>query len=453
MEDTIAAISTPLGQGGIAIIRMSGTKAVSIADKLFRSRDGLASNFPTHTIHHGRIVKDGGVLDEVLLSVMRAPQTYTGEDTIEINCHGGVVNARLVLGVCLEQGARLAEAGEFTKRAFLNGKMDLAQAESVMDLISAQTDLSHAGAINVHTGKFTKRIQEIEDQLLTIIAHLEAHIDFPDEDITPHTRTVIQKQLDDVVQVLDNLAASSREGKILRSGVRVAIVGRPNAGKSSLLNALLREERAIVTPHPGTTRDTLEETADIRGMPIHFTDTAGIRSRHGHIESKGIERTHKALAECDICIYILDGSRPYSVEEKNVHNAIKPQKTICIINKADLRRKLILPADFPYQDPIAISSITGFGLESLKDRIEHKVWNGKAPDSINCFILNERHTSAITGAKKHLIEARTLLSNELSIEICAQSVKLGLDAIGDVTGKKATEDILDRIFSSFCIGK
>src|ERR1035437_1841790 len=311
MEDTIAAISTPIGEGGIAIIRVSGPRAFELADLIFHSLRGKPSEFPSHTIHFGTVGTNGDVIDQVMLSVMRDPRTYTKEDTIEINCHGGLLTARKLLSLCLQNGLRLAEPGEFTKRAFLNGRLDLAQAEAVMDLIQARTERAHAVAVHELRGHFSKKVEDARQLLLTIIAHIEAHIDFPEEGISPDTRESLLRDTRSVLNFLESLLATAREGKILRDGIIVTIVGRPNVGKSSLLNALLGEDRSIVTPIPGTTRDTIEALANIKGIPFLFTDTAGMRRARGRVEAAGIQRTEDAIQRSEIILHVVDASRPF----------------------------------------------------------------------------------------------------------------------------------------------
>src|SRR5271154_3764049 len=274
MDDTIAAISTPIGEGGIAIIRVSGPCAFDVAERIFHARRGRVSEFPTHTLHFGTIGTNGHCIDQVMLAVMRAPRTYTKEDTVEINCHGGVLTARKVLALCLQSGARLAEPGEFTKRAFLNGRLDLTQAEAVMDLIRAKSDRAHTAAIHELEGHLSKKIDEAREKLIAILAHIEAHIDFPEEDIAPETKETLLRDTEAVSGFICSLLATAREGKILRHGISVAIVGRPNVGKSSLMNALIGSDRSIVTAVPGTTRDTIEENASISGIPFRLTHTA-----------------------------------------------------------------------------------------------------------------------------------------------------------------------------------
>src|SRR5947207_9589947 len=312
-EDTIAAIATPLGEGGLAVIRLSGPHALAVADKSFvpvGTHSLKPSAAPTHTVHYGKITRQGRTVDEVVLAVMRAPRTFTREDVVEITCHGGILAAKLVLDTVLENGARLAEPGEFTKRAFLNGRIDLTQAEAVGDLIHARTELSLAAANEQLAGKLSQRINQLRDELMKTLAHIEAHIDFPDEDIAPDTKNQLLSRLERGLEFMDELLRTANEGQILRRGIRTAIIGRPNVGKSSLLNQLLGHDRAIVSPIAGTTRDTIEETANIRGLPVVFVDTAGLREARDEIESEGIRRSHQSLQQAEFILHVFDISEP-----------------------------------------------------------------------------------------------------------------------------------------------
>jgi tRNA modification GTPase len=318
LEDTIAAIATPLGEGGLAVIRISGGRAVAVADACFAAADGRKkpSTMATHTVCYGRIVRESRVIDEVLLTVMRAPRTFTREDVVEISGHGGIVAAKAVLDAVLAGGARLAEPGEFTKRAFLNGRLDLAQAEAVADVIRAQTDLALMAAAEQLAGKLSRKIGELRDGLMMALAHIEAHIDFPEEDIAPDTCDALIGRLNEVLGRMNELLRTADEGRILRRGIRAVIVGRPNVGKSSLLNQLVGHERAIVSPIPGTTRDTVEETANVRGIPVVFVDTAGLRDAGDTIEQEGIRRSHESADRADLILQVLDGSEPLTAEDR-----------------------------------------------------------------------------------------------------------------------------------------
>src|SRR5476651_330297 len=346
LDDTITAIATPLGEGGLAVVRISGAEALAIADKVFLpvGKNSLKpSVVPTHTIHYGKIVRHGETLDEVLLSVLRAPRTFTRENTVEISCHGGILPTKLVLDTILENGARLAEPGEFTRRAFLNGRIDLAQAEAVADLIHSRTELALVAANEQLAGKLSQRINALRDDLMKTLAHVEAHIDFPDEDISPDTKAQLLKRLENGIAFMDELLRTANEGQILRRGIRAAIVGRPNAGKSSLLNQLLGHDRAIVSPIAGTTRDTIEETANIRGLPVVFIDTAGLREARDEIEAEGIRRSRESLAKAELILHVLDASEPLTGADEIYLKEFSGKKRILVRNKTDLPEKLNLP--------------------------------------------------------------------------------------------------------------
>jgi tRNA modification GTPase len=350
LDDTIAAIATPLGEGGLAVIRISGPQALTVVEHCFIP-EGKAgpkiSAAPTHTLHFGQIIRKGQTVDEVLVAVMRAPRTFTREDIVEITCHGGLLPAKLVLDTVLESGARLAGPGEFTRRAFLNGRIDLAQAEAVADLIHSRTELSLRAANEQLAGKLSQRINRLRDDMLKTLAHVEAHIDFPDEDIAPETKDQLVARLQRGLIFMEELLRTATEGQILRRGIRAAIVGRPNAGKSSLLNQLLGHDRAIVSAIPGTTRDTIEETANIRGLPIVFIDTAGLREARDEIEVEGIRRSRQSLDRAEFILHVLDNSEPLTEADTRYLTEFAGKKRILVLNKVDLPRRLVLsPASF-----------------------------------------------------------------------------------------------------------
>ena len=453
MEDTIAAISTPIGEGGIAIIRVSGLRAFDVADRVFHSRRGRPSDFPSHTLHFGTVDSNGDVIDQVMLAVMRAPRTYTKEDTVEINCHGGVLTARKVLTLCLQSGARLAEPGEFTKRAFLNGRLDLTQAEAVMDLIRAKSDRAHAAAIHELEGHLSAKINQAQDRLLTVLAHIEAHIDFPDEDLGPEVRDDLVRSTGEILSFLQSLLATAREGKILRDGVSVAIVGRPNVGKSSLLNALLGKDRSIVTPTPGTTRDTIEESASIRGVPFRFTDTAGIRRTRGTAEQLGVNRSHKALADSEIVLHVCDASRPLTAGDYEIMRTCRNRNAILVLNKADLPQRLHLPVTITDHECVLVSALRGDGLDILRTKLVDLAYSGTVGIADVDVAINARHTASLETAYKYLTGACHMLKTIEPLEIVSQHLRKSLDCMGEIVGKTSTDDILDRIFSAFCIGK
>ena len=452
-DDTIAAVATPLGEGGLAVVRISGAEAFVVADKIFQpsGKSSLKpSAAPTHTVHYGKIVRHGETVDEVLLSVLRAPRTFTREDTIEISCHGGILPAKLVLDTILENGARLAEPGEFTRRAFLNGRLDLAQAEAVADLIHSRTELALAAANEQLAGKLSQRINELRDEMMKTLAHVEAHIDFPDEDIAPETRAQLIKRLEDGVAFMDELLRTANEGQILRRGIRAAIVGRPNAGKSSLLNQLLGHDRAIVSPIAGTTRDTIEETANIRGLPVVFIDTAGLREGRDEIEVEGIRRSRESLAKAELILHVLDASEPLTNADEIYLAEFATKKRILVRNKTDLPVKLELPNDSRLVD---VSCLSGQGMEALKDAIKNLVWAGKIEAGMLQVMINSRHQEALSRSRTATLTTIEALRANESLELVALDLRIAVNAVGEIVGKTTTEDLLDSIFSQFCLGK
>ena len=474
--ETIAAIATPLGEGGLAVIRLSGEKAFAIADQCFlpvgkSSRPPSAAG--THTVQYGKIVRakpafsslapSGGegrgegaleVVDEVLLAVFRAPRTFTREDTVEISCHGGLLPAKLVLDTVLKHGARLAEPGEFTKRAFLNGRIDLAQAEAVADLIHSRTELALAAANEQLAGKLSHRINQLRDDLMLTLAHVEAHIDFPDEDIAPDTKENLLRRLEDGIVFMDELLRTADEGQILRRGIRAAIVGRPNAGKSSLLNQLLGRDRAIVSPIAGTTRDTIEETANIRGLPVVFIDTAGLREARDEIEIEGIRRSRESLAQAELILHVLDASEPLTAADEDYFQEFAGKKTILVRNKIDLLPKLAASRITDHAAPLVdVSCASGQGIEALKDAIKNLVWAGEIKAEMLQVAISSRHQDALNRARLATREATEALRANATLELVAMDLRIGANAVGEIVGKTTTEDLLDSIFSAFCIGK
>jgi len=454
---TIAAIATPLGEGGIAIIRISGPDAFNVAEKIFRPSGAQPlrlSIAPSHTVHYGHIVRDSQPVDEVLVTVLRAPRTFTREHTVEISCHGGVLITRLVLNAALAAGARLAEPGEFTQRAFIHGRIDLAQAEAVADLIHSRTELAARVAHDQLAGKLSQRIQKLRDDLMHTLAHIEAHIDFPDEDISPDTRSTLTQRIEAGLHLIEELLQTAREGQILRRGIRAAIIGRPNVGKSSLLNQLLGHDRAIVSPVAGTTRDTIEETANVRGIPVVFIDTAGLRNAEDAVEEEGIRRSHAALDRAELILHVLDASAPMTPQDMDLLRQLNERPRIVVLNKSDLPRALDV------SEPLALSSsvvelscASGAGLEVLKDAIQKIVWKGvNSPENLQVTI-NARHQEILRRAREATWSTLNALRTDLPLELVAIDLRMAADAVGEVVGKTTTEDLLDSIFSQFCLGK
>jgi len=468
-DDTIAAIATPLGEGGLAVVRVSGTQALAVADKCFLAtgKNSLKpSAAPTHTIQFGKIIRGGKMIDEVLLAVLRAPRTFTREDTVEISCHGGILPAKLVLDTLLENGARLAEPGEFTRRAFLNGRIDLAQAEAVADLIHSRTELALAAANEQLAGKLSQRINRLRDDLMHTLAHVEAHIDFPDEDIAPDTKAQLLKRLEDGIAFMDELLRTANEGQILRRGIRAAIVGRPNVGKSSLLNQLLGRDRAIVSPIAGTTRDTIEETANIRGLPVVFIDTAGLREARDEIEQEGIRRSRESLASAEFILHVLDASEPLSEADKKYFGEFAGKERILVRNKIDLPVKLKLPGRAGSPLPadgahgvtrptniVDVCCVSGQGIEALKDAIKELAWSGEIKAEMLQVMINSRHQDALNRTRASTQMTIDALRSDATLELAAMDLRIAVNAVGEIVGKTATEDLLDSIFSQFCIGK
>jgi tRNA modification GTPase len=452
-DDTIAAIATPLGEGGLAVVRISGAHAFEVADKIFLpvGKSSLKPSVATsHTIHFGKIARCGEIVDEVLLAVLRAPRTFTSEDTVEISCHGGILPAKLVLDAILENGARLAEPGEFTRRAFLNGRIDLAQAEAVVDLIHSRTELALAAANEQLAGKLSQRINNLRDDLMKALAHVEAHIDFPDEDISPDTKEVLSQRLENGIAFMDELLRTANEGQILRRGIRAGIVGRPNAGKSSLLNQLLGHDRAIVSPIAGTTRDTIEETANIRGLPVVFIDTAGLREARDEIEVEGIRRSRETLAKAELVLHVLDASEPLTGEDEIYLAEFAAKKRILVRNKSDLPIRLHLPHNSRFID---VSCLNGQGVEELKDEIKKLVWAGEIEAGMLQVMINSRHQEALARAREATLRTLDALRVDATLELVALDLHIAVNAVGEIVGKTATDDLLDSIFSQFCLGK
>ena len=453
-QDTICAVSTPPGAGGIGIIRISGNAAIGIASTVFRPRrDTNLMTAPSHSFHYGHVVDPASneTVDEALVSVMRAPATYTREDVVEINCHGGMMPLWRTLGLLIAAGARQAEPGEFTKRAFLNGRIDLAQAEAVMDIITAKTDLSLRAANEQLLGGLSGEIAALRDRMLSLIAAVEAGIDFPEEDIETGTGHPLADEAGRLLAGVDSLLSGYTYGRILRDGFATAIVGKPNVGKSSLLNALLKQNRAIVNEVPGTTRDVLEEYLNITGVPLKILDTAGIRHSHDIVEQEGVRRSIAAIGSADIVLLVLEGSQPLTSEDQRVMAEVQGRHVLAIINKSDLPRKLEQLREPHVQ--VSVSCRTGEGLDGLKRAISGQVKQGTIGSREHAWAVNQRHNTALEQTKGNLQKALESITSGLSPEFIALDLRGALDSLGLIIGATYTEDILERIFNDFCIGK
>jgi tRNA modification GTPase len=453
-HDTICAVSTPPGEGGIGIIRISGRNAIEIASKIFRPRKNKPlATAETHTLHYGHVVDPAtsDIVDETLVSIMRAPATYTRENVVEINCHGGMMPLQRTMTLLIASGARQAGPGEFTKRAFLNNRLDLAQAEAVMDIIASKTELSLRAAQEQLCGGLSSEISTLRGQLLSLVASVEAGIDFPEEDIETGSGRPLADDVSLIIAGVDQLLASCVLGRILRDGFATAIVGRPNVGKSSLLNALLKQDRAIVSEVPGTTRDVLEEYLNVAGVPLRIVDTAGIRHSHDVVEKEGVRRSLAAIGSADIVLVVLDGSQLLTPEDQRVLDEVKGKNAIAVINKSDLPEKIGRLAQSMTR--VSISCRTGKGLDSLRGAIADIVKQGTVGSREHAWAANQRHHAALEQTKESLLKAHEAAAAGLSPEFIAMDLRGALDSLGLIIGATYTDDILERIFSDFCIGK
>ena len=458
-QDTITAIATSVGEAAIGVIRVSGKKAFEIADRIFSSKNGaVPSRSKSFRMLYGHIVDPGtgGELDEVFLLVLKAPRTYTCEDMVEIQGHGGTTPLRQILELLLRQGARLARPGEFTERAFLNGRIDLSQAEAILDIIRSKTDASLRCAVDQLEGNLSKKIKHFREELLDCLAHVEGSIDFPDEEIEILNEGQLVDRLRRIEKELEALLEGASAGIIFREGLTTVITGRPNVGKSSLLNALLRHNRAIVTPIAGTTRDAIEEMANIHGIPVRLVDTAGIQKTDGVIENEGISRSHSYLERADLVLFVLDGSESATQEDERLLNELQAKRVIYVINKEDLPQRLDLRGLFKVENGrmvVRLSATTGRGIELLETAIRQTVWEGKVRMSEGSFVTNVRHEEALSRSLKAVQTAVGALSRQLPPEVVAVDLREALEGLGEVVGEVFTEDLLDKIFSQFCIGK
>lgn len=457
LDDTITAISSPIGEGGIGIVKMSGPEVLPILREIFvpstSHPDGNTTWQPvSHHLYHGHIVdpRSEQMVDEVLVSYMQAPRTYTRQDVGEINCHGGIVPLQRVLQLTLRQGARLASPGEMTMRAFLLGRLDLAQAEAVLDVVRAKTEAGLRVAVEQLGGHLSQGIREVRTQLLETLAYLEATIDFTEDEIPERDITA---PLQEGAEAIKELLRGADRGMIYRQGIRAAIVGRPNVGKSSLLNRLLRTARAIVTPIPGTTRDTLEETVNLQGIPVTLVDTAGIGESEDLVEKLGIERSREALARADLALMTVDVSEPLQEADSQIAELIGDKPAILVANKIDLPQLALLDQLLPRVKRVRVSALSGQGLEDLEQAILETVLSGKVMASDVPLVTNPRHKEALQEALDHVEAAREASTSDIPTDLLAIDVTAAVNALGEITGETATDDLLQIIFSEFCVGK
>ena len=448
MEDTIVAISTSVGEGAISIIRLSGHEALNIASKVF-TKD--LTKVDSHTIHYGFITSNNEKIDEVLVSVMKAPKTFTREDIVEINCHGGIATTNKVLEVLLENGARLAEPGEFTKRAFLNGRIDLLEAEATMDLISSKAESARKISINTLTGETSNLIKNLRSELVKIISNIEVNIDYPEyEDIEVLTNESILPDIKKFKEKLEEIIKKSEDSKVIKEGIRVGIIGRPNVGKSSLLNSLLEEEKAIVTDVPGTTRDIVEGSLIVSGIPLNIIDTAGIRKTEDTVEKIGVEKSLKIIDTSDLLIYILNNNEEITEEEKKILEKTKNKKRIIVVNKIDLKTKLDKNLLDSY---IEISVKENIGIDKIKDEIKRLFNIGEISTNDMTYLSNARSIALLKKSLNNINDAINEINNNNPIDIVELSLKESWNNLGEVIGETYTDELLDELFSRFCLGK
>ena len=457
--DTIAAISTAPGEGAIGIVRISGEDAIRIADEVYRLNEKRLKEQPSHTIHYGHIVdpKNDEVIDEVMVTVLRAPKTFTREDVVEINCHGGIVAINRILQLVLRMGARLAEPGEFTKRAFLNGRIDLSQAEAVMDLIRAKTDKSMQMAMRQLDGELSKLIQNLRQEILNTLAQVEVNIDYPEyDDVEEMTLQLLREKTQQVSQGIRALLNTASQGKILRDGLKTAIVGRPNVGKSSLLNVLLREEKAIVTDIAGTTRDTIEEYVNVRGVPLQLIDTAGIRETDDVVERIGVERSRKALNEADFVLLILNQSEELMDEDLRLLEQTKDFKRIILLNKTDLTTKIDMDKvkEFATDSEIVTTSmLKKEGIDQLEEKIADYFFQGQMNERDATYLSNTRHIALLEKAEQALQEVANGVDMGMPVDLIQIDFTRAWDLLGEITGDTVQDELLTQLFSQFCLGK
>lgn len=456
MDDTIAAVATAYGEGGIGIIRISGEKSLDILREVFEFHG--TDKIINRRMTYGKIVdKDNNqTIDEVLAVYMKGPATYTAEDVVEINCHGSMVSLRKTLSLVLRKGARIAEPGEFTKRAFLNGRIDLSQAEAVIDVVKAKTDKSFDVALSQLEGSLSSRIIEIRQKLLDLLVDITVNIDYPDEDIEEITYEKLELNIKLIGDMIEKLLSTASSGRMIREGIRVAIVGKPNVGKSSLMNGLLRETRAIVTEIPGTTRDTIEEALSIRNIPVYLIDTAGIRETSDKVEKLGIEKSKEAFNSADFVIFIMDGSNNISNEDVKIIEYLKERKSLVLINKKDIDQKIsseYIAKLLPYSQVIETSLINGEGIEEIENAIEELVYGGEVSQKESLMVNNVRHIELLQKSRDSLDDALVMTMNREALDFIEIDVRNAYEFTGEIIGESVNDDIINEVFARFCLGK
>lgn len=456
-DDTITALATPPGEGGIAVIRLSGPESLQMAGRLFvNGKRRKVKEFRERYLYYGFILdQDQNTVDEVLLVYMKAPRTYTREDVVEIHCHGGMIPVRKILDLLLQEGARLAQPGEFTKRAFLNGRIDLAQAEGVMDLISSKSEEAARSSLQQMEGSLSREIKAVRDDMLDVLARIEVTVDYPEEDIEGMVGEQIHKRLFTAREQCRSLLKSAHQGRLIREGIKTVIIGKPNVGKSSLLNALVRENRAIVTDIPGTTRDVIEEYVNIKGVLVRILDTAGIRETMDLVEKIGVEKSRELTRDADLILLLLDASHPLEEEDMKILQWLKDKQVLILLNKSD-RPSAIEPEDIEMLTDSTIiktSMIDGTGLDQVEEFIYHLVYSGGAGPKNSVMITNSRHKEALIRAERHLGEALDALAASMPLDLVTIDIRNVWEALGEITGESLTENLIDKIFMEFCLGK
>lgn len=450
MEDTIAAISTSLGVGAIAIIRVSGEKAITIVNRIFKGKD--LEKVKTHTIHYGHIVENEKIIDEVLVSVMKSPKTFTTEDVVEINCHGSIATTKKILELLLLNGARLAQPGEFTKRAFLNGRIDLTQAEGVMDLISSKTETTRDLAINQLSGTISSHIQKIRKKLVDILATIEVNIDYPEyEENIEMTNEMLKPKIEEIKEYLEQLLKNSENGKLIKSGITTSIIGRPNVGKSSLLNALLEEEKAIVTDIEGTTRDIVEGSIVLDSFILNIIDTAGIRNTNDLVESIGVEKSISLIDKSDLVLFMLNNNEPLNEDDYKILDKLKNKKYIIVINKTDLKSNIDI-SKLDKEKVVLISIKENTGLETLKNKIK-SLFETEIEGKDLTYLTNSRSIALLKDAYQKFQDVENAMQQNLPIDMVEIDIKYIWTKLGEIIGETYEEELIDELFSQFCLGK